>query len=293
MTTRTWVGGVNNNVYHRNNWSPFGPIQPGDTLLMYSGTANMAGGNLSGDTLYVGTQTMYGVNTPPAVVNLSDGASLTAVVATTAFTHQNIVFNVKGDDTLNLTVDNNYYATTTTTVKIGADSQLRGTVTVGGHNGNLTMIGAAGSAFKNVGASSVETNSVATINAEVLGIGNFTVGGESGLSFLRAVGAGQSVTLEGFDTLTIGMPRAFLGDVKAPTTGAPFAIDLAGITKADSYSYANDMLVLFRGNRVVDKLRFADATSFKIGENSAGVFIGSGNSLIPPGTILLPQHHFV
>ena len=122
MATRTWVGGYDNNsVYQNDNWSPTGPVQAGDTLQMFSGTANMAGGNLSGDTLHVGTQTSFASNTPPAVVNLSDGASLTAVAGTTAYAQQNVVFNASGIDTLNLTINNNFYSTTSTTVNIASD----------------------------------------------------------------------------------------------------------------------------------------------------------------------------
>lgn len=292
MTTRTWTGGGNDSVYQNANWSPAGPIEPGDTLYMYSGTANMAGGNLSGDTLNVGTQTMYGVNTPLAVVNLSDGASLTAVAATTAFTQQNIVFNATGVDKLNLTVDNNYYATMNVTVNIAFHSLLQGTIAVGGHNGNLTMNGAGPSNFDNDGASSLGYNCVATINADVLGVGSFTVGADCNLSFMQGVSAGQSVILEGEDTLQIGKPQEFLGMVSVPTAGATFGITLAGITNADSYSYANDMLVLFHGNRPVDSLRFADSSSFQVGANSAGIFVGSANSPMPSGTVLLPQHAF-
>ncbi len=291
MATRTWVGGYDNNsVYQNDNWSPTGPVQAGDTLQMFSGTANMAGGNLSGDTLYVGTQTSYANYTPPAVVNLSDGASLTAVAATTAYAQQNVVFNARGIDTLNLTINNNFYSTMSTTVNIASDSLLNGVVTVEGHNGNLTMNGAGLSAFDNSGASSVGYNCVATIDANVLGIGSFAVDGDAGLSFLKFVGPGESVTLAGYDSLGIGMPHAFLGQVDIANGSAPFAIDLAGIANADSYSYANDMLTLFDGNRPIDVLRLNDSGTLKVGENSSGVFVGSSAGTLPTDTIALPMH---
>jgi hypothetical protein len=291
MATRTWVGGYDNNsVYQSDNWSPAGPVQAGDTLQMFSGTANMAGGNLSGDTLHVGTQTSFASNTPPAVVNLSDGASLTAVAGTTAFAQQNFVFNASGIDTLNLTIDNNFYATTSTTVNIASDSLLNGVVTVEGHNGNLTMNGAGLSAFDNSGASSVGYNCVATIDANVLGIGSFAVDGDSGLSFLKFVGPGESVTLAGHDSLGIGMPHAFLGQVDIASGSESFVIGLAGITNADSYSYANDLLTLFDGNRPIDVLRLNDSGALQVRENSSGVFVGSSTSTLPSDTVALPMH---
>ncbi|HUB10320.1 MAG TPA: hypothetical protein VMB34_00060 [Acetobacteraceae bacterium] len=291
MASRTWVGGSgNNNIYQGQNWSPPGPIEPGDVLSLYSGTANMAGGDLSGDTLYVGTQTSYASSTPPAVVNLSRGADLTAVAATAGFAAQNVTFNASGVDTLNLSINNNYYATMNTTVNIAANARLSGTVAVGGHNGNLIMNGAAHSAFDNDGASSVGPNCVATINAKVLGIGSFSVNAESSLSFMSAVGPGESVILAGQDTLSIGMPQSFLGPVDIANGGGSFTIGLQGITSADSYSYAQDMLTLFHGNRPIDVLRLTDSSGIQVGETTTGVFIGSSSTTLPPGTVLLPQH---
>ncbi|HUB47720.1 MAG TPA: hypothetical protein VMB73_22305 [Acetobacteraceae bacterium] len=289
MTSRIWIGGGTNSVYQAGNWAPAGTPQPGDMLSMYSGTANMAGGNLAGDTLYVGTQTSFAANTPPAVVNLSDGASLTAVAATTAFTEQSIVFNTSGFDSLNLTVNNNYYATMTTTVNIAAYSLLRGTVAIGGHNGDLTINGAGLSAFDNDGASSVGYNCVAAIDANVLGIGSFTVSGDAGLSFLNVVGPRQTVDLLGLDSLNIGNPHAFFGQVDVANAAAPFSIGLDGITNADSYCYTQDMLTLFRNDCPINVLRLSDAGSFAVAQTPTGVFVGS-SSEVPPGAVLLPQH---
>jgi len=257
---------------------------------MDSGTANMAGGNLAGDTLHVGTQISFSSSMPPAVINLSDDATLTAIAATTSFAQQSIVFNASGFDTLNLTINSNYYATMSTQVNIAAYSLLRGTVAVGGHNGELTIHGAKYSFFDNDGPSSVGNNCVATINADVLGIGSFAVSSQSSLAFLHGVGPGQSVSLAGFDALDIGKPHAFLGLVDVENAAPSFNVELAGITNADSYSYANDLLTLFQGGRPIDMLRFLDQGSFQVSENSSGIAIsGSANSL-PPGSVLLPLH---
>jgi hypothetical protein len=289
MTSRVWVGGGTDNIYQDRNWSPQGLAQ-GDTLNMYSGTANMRGGNLDGDTLYVGTQTGFASNTPPATVNLSHGASLTAVAATAAFAQQDIVFNARGFDTLNLTINNDYYSTMQTTVNIAQRSVLQGTVTVGGHNGTLTMNGARLSFFDNDGASSVGYNCVADIKANVLGVGSFAIGGDAGLAFMKAVGSGQSVYVGGDDTLEIGKPHEFFGSVSVENAADRFVVDLDGITKADSYSYAHDMLTLFDHGRPIDVLRFQDSGSFVVSENSSGVAITGSENSLQAGSIVLPLH---
>lgn len=290
MTTRVWIGGATNDAYQGSDWSPSGTPQPGDALYMYSGALNMAGGDLAGDTLNVGTQTSYS-SSPPAVVNLSGGATLTAVVGTASFTDQAITFNASGADHLNLTIDSNYYATMTTTVNIAASSRLTGTFAVGGHNGELTINGAGASAFDNDGASSVGDNSIATINADVLGAGSFSVGSDASLNFLQSVSHGESVNLSGSDTLGISDPQAFLGQVNVTSPSAPFAVDLAGIVNADSYSYRNDMLTLYSGNKHIDTLRFADTGGFQVAESGSGVTVGSG--MMPPDSVLLPVHHAI
>jgi hypothetical protein len=284
---RIWLGGATNNIYASGDWSPPGAVQPGDVLAMYSGTANMAGGDLAGDTLYVGSQTAY--STPAAVVvNLSHGAALTAVAATTSFVEQSIVFNATGVDTLHLAINANYYATMTTTVNIAPHSLLFGTVAVGGHNGALTMNGGTLSFFDNDGPSAVGQNCVALINTDVLGVGSFAVGAQSSLSFLHAVGPGQSVSLAGQDSLAIASPATFFGAVDVAQNAGSFTVQLAGIANADSYDYANNLLTLFSGKHVVDVLRFADSGSFQVSENTSGVFINAAGTALPPNTMTLP-----
>jgi hypothetical protein len=293
MTVRTWVGGGNNDIYAASHWSPTGSPQAGDLLYLYSGTANMAGGNLAGDTLNLGTQTSFS-SPPPAVVNLSHGADLTALVATTSFTEQQFVFNARGIDTLNLMINNNFYATTTTTVNIANHSLLHGTFDVGGHNGELNIEGGRLSFFDNDGASSVDTNDFAVINADVVGVGSFTVDGFASLTFQQGVGPGQTVNLLGMDRLDIADPHLFFGLVNLEASGA-FSVNLDGITNADSYSYRNDLLTLFDGNKPIDILRLAaNGNAFQVTENAAGVTVGPGvysaQNPPPSGTNLLPEH---
>jgi hypothetical protein len=291
MTVRTWVGGGNNDIYAANNWSPNGSPQPGDILSLYTGSANMAGGNLAGDTLNVGTQTSFS-SAPMAVVNLSDGAHLTAVAATTSFTQQQIIFNARGFDTLDLTINNNPTATMTVTENIADHSILSGSFVAGGHNADLSIQGAGTSVFDNDGASSI-TEGVASINAHVLGVGSFGVGGNAGLTFLSSVGFGQTVNSQGFDTITIGDPHAFHGLVSLQSD-SDFGVVLDGVTNADSFSYRNDLLTLFDGKQAIDTLRLAaNGNAFQVTENSTGVTIGpsiySAQNPPPAGTTLLPE----
>lgn len=53
MTTRTWIGGGNNQATNPSDWSPSGAPQPGDTLSIASGTMNIFGNALAGDNLTV------------------------------------------------------------------------------------------------------------------------------------------------------------------------------------------------------------------------------------------------
>ena len=290
MSTRNWVGGGADNIYSAADWSPAGRPQPGDTLVMQSGVANMRGGNLAGDTLTVGEQTSY-TSAPPATVNLSHGGSLSALVADAAFTDQQVNFNVSGTATLILREQGSQYATTKVTENIAAHSTLAGTVVGRGQNPDITIHGAdATSRFANTGASSI-SNGVLTINADVVGTGSFDASFYAGLTFLGPVSAAQTVTSGGEDTVTIDQPAHFQALVNF-AGGTSNTVLLAGITNADSYSYQADMLSLFRGSQVVDTLRFAaGANSFQVTENSAGVSIGSISGAPPaPGTLVLPQH---
>ncbi len=272
-TIRNWIGGGPNDLYAAADWSPVGVPQAGDTLYLVTGTASLTHGNLSGDTLMIGAQTSY-TSPPPAIVDLSGGAKLSASVSEAPFTEQSVVFNVSGAATLHLSEQANYYATTMITENIGTKSTLTGNFVGTGHNVDLTINGADGtSRYSNTGASSV-AEGVVTIHPQVIGIGSFTVGSSAGIVFLGGVGSGQTINAEGADTITIGAPGQFHGLVNF-MGGAADTIDLAGLAHADSYSYASDMLDLFKGAQVVDKLRFsAGSNAFQVTENN-GVQISS------------------
>lgn len=295
MAIRSWIGGGTNNIYAASDWSPAGAPKFSDTLYMADGTANMHGGRLAGDTLNIGTSISF-TSPGAATVNLSGGATLSAHVADADFTEQQVVFNVAGRDTLNLQEDASYYAATTISENIAAHSTLRGTVVGSGHNANITINGAdTTSRFANTGASSV-SDGVLRINADVIGTGSFSASFFAGIEFIGSVGPNQTVNAEGADTITLDQPGTFRGLVNFQG-GPANNIDLMGITNADSYSYQNDMLSLFQGNRVVDTLHLAaGGNAFQVTENAKGVQIGSSaygaDNPPPAGTTTLPAHMF-
>ncbi len=289
MATRSWIGGfAGNNIYANANWTPAGTPKPGDTLTMAHGTANMNGGDLAGDTLVIGAGT--GSTQPSsATVNLSGGAVLSAVVSNTVAAPQQVTVHVASSATLNLQERANSSASTTVVENIGSHATLSGSFSATGHNPTVTVNAAdATSRLANTGASSI-SNGLVVIKADVIGTGSFTAGFFSGISFMGAVSPGQVVNSGGFDRITIGKPTAFQGLVNY-TGGPTNAIDLLGIA-ADSYSYKNDLLSLYKGGKVVDTLKLAaGASQFQVTENTAGVSIGGLPAAPPPaGTVVLPR----
>ena len=104
------------------------------------------------------------------------------------------------------------------------------------------------------------------------------------------VSVGQTFTVNPASSLTIDHPGQFHGVVVVTTPGSgPLSeIDLAGI-KADSYSMTNDLLTLYAGHKVVDRLALhaTPARTF-VGQGSSGVVIGLNSQ--PAGVSLLPLH---
>lgn len=288
MTARSWIGdNSGNSLYTAANWSPAGVPAPGDMLSMENGGASMDGGNLAGDVLTITADTSA-AQPYSATVNLSGHANLSALVSHTALVEQDVTFNVVGRATLNLQEHANSLASTTVTENIAPHSVLRGSFVVDGHDPSLTVNGADNTArFANTGDSSI-ANGVATINADVIGVGSFTAQPFAGIIFMGSVGAGQTVNSNGFDRITIDKPGLFHGLVNF--AGGPInTIDLLGVT-ADSCSYQNDMLSLYRGGQRVDSLRLhADASQFQVTESASGVSISGLSGSPPAGAVVLPQ----
>src|SRR5207248_2090163 len=100
---------------------------------------------------------------------------------------------------------------------------------------------------------------IAMINANVAGAGSLSVSGT--LIFGKSVGSGQEVDVVG-GTVQVSQPTKFLGSAQLLTggTGHVSEIDLMGLANADSYTYQNDLLSIFSGSSVIDKLHLHDST---------------------------------
>jgi hypothetical protein len=277
MTDRTWIGGSNNNsVYAAVNWSAAGVPAPGDQLFLLQGTANMKGGDLSGDAITMGATNKLPPMTPaPAslspVLNLSDGATVKVAVGGDFFTptDNRSIINVAGPCNVDINSDTSTHAAGRSDFTVDI---TRGTMTgsVNLFNGNGTIDGPGN--FKNIN-SSLSMGSMA-VKSDMIGTGS------TSLTFMHlelddSVSVGQTFTLNPASSLTIDHPGQFHGVVVGTTQGSAPAseIDLAGI-KADSYSMTNDLLTLYAGDKVVDSLVLhATPAQMFVGQGSSGVVI--------------------
>lgn len=282
MVARKWLGGGSNSASSPQDWSPTGRPQPGDTLsISGSGgqpyTMFVQRVDLAGDVLSIG-----GAN---PTINMSRQAIVT--VGEIAFSNatfnlsQNSILNIQevvqaaltvkvvGDDNARFTLG----VGSSGTVDIARNSTWHGTFTIGSFSvPSLTVNGAAGTAFDNSGTSEVEALSKTTINANVVGNGEFDV--HSPIEFAKGVGSGQSVlisSLHDFDQgiVKIDQPRKFLGSITmeflppaSPNTQqtAP-EVDLSGLAGASSYHYQFGVLEIFAGNTLIDSLRINKITN--------------------------------
>jgi hypothetical protein len=129
-------------------------------------------------------------------------------------------------------------------INLAAGTILQGTV-----QGPVTMHGAPGSMFVNNGASTASE-----VDASVFGRGTWTVSNQ--MEFGGNVGPQQTVEDSGH--LTIDQPQSFAGKVDLNSSSSE--IDLKGLANAGSYSFKNDMLSIWSGNRIIDTLRMHDGS---------------------------------
>jgi hypothetical protein len=332
MTTRTWIGGGNNRASNPLDWSPTGAPQPGDSLEAEGQggalTINVRHNDLAGDeftalgvsltanlthnatmSAFVGfggsaTFNVSGHSTlsffstrDPTMVNLSQNSTLTVegVDRTTA------TINMSGRDTANLglnVVDNVGGYIVNLSHRAEWTGTLKFSTTGASLAASVTVNGGANTFFNNDGNSAVVQ---ATINADVVGNGSIDVdsvmigsGSYTGkLEFMQSVGRHQTVTDNG--VVQIDQPREFAASITLATTPAgnsPAQIDLEGLANADSYTFTNDMLRLFSGNKVIDKLRLTDQTQygFAVQKTASSVNIVGIDPTHPATGTLLPIH---
>ena len=135
------------------------------------------------------------------------------------------------------------------------------------------------------GSTTTLPNSHPVVDGDVVGHGTYTVSAGATLEFLYGVGSGEEIFLSNKHpggvysaaVAVIEQPSRFRGEIdltyKTPPSGPPIQathrdIQLSLMTQShvdlntaslnaivDSYSYKNDMLKLWDGNRVVDALK--------------------------------------
>ena len=293
MTSRTWVGGGNDNASNPNNWSPGGVPVPGDTLSMLSGTMNVRDNNLAGDTLGIGAAQTSATMT----LNLSRHAGVSLDIA--QFSDDQVTVNATGSDTLN--VNTEFPSGLDMTVNLADHAKLTGAFTM--TFGAVTLNGGTGSRFVNNGLSQF-VGSHAVFDTDVRGKGAFNVStaqAQAGtLEFGGAVSPGQTISASGdpgrdlASHIRVDQPQAFQGAVNLNIFGE---LDLQGLANADSYTFQNDMLSIYSGDTVLDTVRLTAPPppanvsgnfDLAVYQTPTGVAVDRG--FVPPGATLLPMH---
>jgi hypothetical protein len=163
------------------------------------------------------------------------------------------------------------------TLTVNFDNQL--TETINAHQGDITLNGHQ----VDNDSTSYLTTSVAQINADVVGAGAWVMD-LANLTLNEKVDAGQTFQFEGAPSnVTVDDPKTFNGVLDAATP------DFGAVTLADptatSYSYVNNKLTLYDGNKAIDHIRFADNSAFGVYKSGSSVVVSSN----PQGKVI-PLH---
>jgi hypothetical protein len=216
-------------------------------------------------------------------INQSAGTDVT-LKFTLPSTLDNDTINSNAVQTLNFSILNLTHSLSASSPTGGATSEnLNGDILI--NNGTITAYDSANIA----------------INTKLLvGDGMSFIGGST-MTVKGVVGYGQTFNvgffLSGF--FIIDNPRTFFGDINlspgpfTPSSIPEGTVDLVGLA-ATSYDYANDVLTLWNGNRVVDRLRLSSAnltvSQWQDPDNSPPFPSGVIVSTEPPFGTLLPVH---
>jgi hypothetical protein len=252
----TWIGGGNNLASNPADWSPAIAPAAGDALAMGSGTMNLTGNALAGDTLSV---------TPNATadINVTGTASLRLSIAqASSGAHVNI--DIAAGGTLALT-----------------DATGDGYLNISG--GTLSFIGTATlPAFTTKLSDSI----VGTATIDI-------VGGNASGSFVEingSVASGLKFDISAPGPCDAGLqidhPADYQGTVELQTGYVAFM----GIT-ATRGELLNGVLEMFNGTKLVDSTRFVSSPNegpggvLQMQQNSDGVMvsIGIGDDYQPGG----------
>lgn len=253
-TDRTWIGNQdgNNNASNPDNWNPTGVPQPGDALSMPSGTMNVRGNDLAGDTLSVNAPALplqtIDINTSAAArlhLHLSSSSSPTATV------------NVNVQGTVMLTAD------------------------VPGFNG-FPRLNVSGGTIHFVGSSTFTAAQVFDDNLIGSAALNLTApGGTHSTEYMEikgAVGGGLTFNISANGppnvSLLIDNPSQFHGLIDIHTAPPPTPsgwgyVAFMGL-HVTSWDIRNDMLQMFNGNKLVDSTRVVGGSNSELQQNSLG-----------------------
>jgi hypothetical protein len=286
MAALQWIGGGDSLASNINDWDIGRDPLAGDTLGIFADavhpgpfTMNVRGNDLAGDSIRFGGPGLLSDNLPiDFMMNLSHHA---IVSATSFFASGQHTFNLSQHSNLTLQANRAFAAvnvTGTDTATLGADgggidvhllsgAHLHGTLNMA-FGGFLTMTGAAGSEIDNDGPS-IMAGPTAKIGADVGGHGSFDVRGQ--VEFAQSVGSRQTVHADNGGHVQIDHPDQFHATVSLDRTPPPpgsfgiantDTIDLMGLATADSYSYRNDMLKIYAGDHVIERLHLDDNTLY-------------------------------
>lgn len=245
MTTRTWIGGGNNSASNAALWAPHGAPKAGDTLDMQSGTMNVTGNALAGDTL-----SFLGGGGGNETINVSGLSAFTIGCGARIGAH--VTVNV-----------------------------ARGSVWTGSIKGQGAITVQGSGTFDNTASSVNGCQDV--VATAVGGRGTFTMSGGE-MTFMSSVAAGQTVTVDGnaitlASTLTVDAPSAFHAHVKVGLGD----VLLAGL-HANSYSFNGTTLSLSDNGAVVDTMSLGllpDLPTLSVTQAAVGVYVGQAAAGTP------------
>jgi hypothetical protein len=228
------------------------------TIWLSEGTANVAGPSFDGDT--------YNIGVDPTI-NLSGGAQINVSQQGAPDGLGVLNVNVSGNDGLSLAMGGPPAEHMSDTFDLTAHSNLLSTDTMG--FGQLTVNG-KGATDTFTGYSSFSGTQV-ILNTDIMGTGSIiTAAGIIGTSVTQgsltingSVGAGVTILTAGGSrveefagggSLTINDLSTFKGTVIVGL-GETNNVQLSGLD-ATSYDLKGDILSLYNGNKLVDKLNF-------------------------------------
>jgi hypothetical protein len=296
-TSLTWIGGGNNKASNPKDWSPDQKPVSGETLTMaVSGTMNIKGADLAGDTLTIGG------SEPTDTLNLNNATI--GNIGLNGFESTNITMNLTGANNVNFMLDSNIDAHGSLDIIMRDNATLTGDFSLDRWNFDTIDIN-GGTFINNNQDAMLSGGSTETLNCKIEGTGSFT--DVSTLTFMKPVSAGQTVNFQGeylqgdSGVLNLADALAFKGSIVVTGETGPnpqnifdvadATINLAGLAQSTSYSFVNDILTLFDANKIVDTLKLTTPYAVSVDKTATGITVYSGyNPQTNPQGTALPLH---